>query len=369
MSSSRSVAPRRPRPVIEQRTYVAPHYHSRIWSRLLFFVLLLALVAVIGGGGGLYWSINKPQADSSKKFGVHVSGGDTVTSIANRLQRKGYIDNSLVFRLDARLHKLSSTLKAGDYTLRRNMSIDQMVGALAIYHARTISITVPEGWRAEQIAARLQRFGINGNDFLRAIHHPDRQVLSLPILRDKPRWAGLQGYLLPNTYYVSPHASGRDFADLMVSTLNKQFTAGMRQDAQRQHRSVYSILTLASIVEREARASSERGKIASVYFNRLRQHMGLYADPTVQFAVGTSRNWWPQLRATGGQVAPNSPYNTYTHGGLPPGPICNPGIASVRAALDPAHTNYLYFVAMGNGRHAFARTYAEHLRNVAKYEH
>jgi peptidoglycan lytic transglycosylase G len=141
----------------------------------------------------------------------------------------------------------------------------------------------------------------------------------------------------------------------------------MRAQARRLRRSVYDIVTIASIVEREARVPSERPIIASVYYNRLRRGMPLQADPTVQYALGRPSDWWPLLTVSDYHSV-HSLYNTYLHRGLPPGPIANPGLPSLYAALRPAHTPYLYFVAKGNsGYHAFARTYRQQLQNQRKY--
>jgi len=272
-----------------------------------------------------------------------VRQGETVSALADSLQRQGIINSGLLFRLDARLQNLSGKLKVGDYRIRRNMSIDDMVSAFTVFHDRKIKILIPEGFRAEQIAAVLQAHGINGQQFLQQVRHP---TLSLSILGDKPAGRSLEGYLFPNTYDVPPHYGARDFAQLMILTLGKNFTPAMRHEAARQHRSIYDVLTLASIVEREAKVDSDRPKIASVFLNRLRQGISLYSDPTVQYAAGTPSKWWPVLRDSPSNVQPQSPYNTYTHGGLPPGPISNPGLLSIEAALNPAPTDFLYFVAM-----------------------
>jgi UPF0755 protein len=151
-----------------------------------------------------------------------------------------------------------------------------------------------------------------------------------------------------------------------VQTLNQNFTPAMRAQAAKEQLTPFQVLILASIVEREARVASERPLIASVYLNRLHQHQGLYADPTVQYAVGKPGNWWPVL--TTAQLHTPSPYNTYIHMGLPPGPIANPGLASIQAVVYPKHTQFLYFVAKGNGHHAFETTLAQHNADVCKYE-
>lgn len=371
MSSPRPITTRRPRPVFEGPTYTSPQYHSSTWGRLIFLGFILLLCLVFGVGGGLYWSLHRAQASSSRTVTVRVGTGDTVNSIADSLASRGVINNALLFRLDARIRNLGGKLKVGDYQLRRNMSIDDMVGALSVYHADNVSFTVPEGFRLEQIAAIMNRNGLDGAGFLREARHPDVRFLGASVLADKPAGASLEGYLFPDTYTEDrrAHLSGQEIARQMVRNLDSKFSAAMRAAVKAQGRTIYQALILASIVEREAAIPTDRPKIASVYVNRLRLGMELGADPTIQYATGTARDWWPQLHTEARAIVPNSPYNTYTHKGLPPGPIANPGLASINAAVHPASTDFLFFLAIphSHGRTVFARTYEEQLANQQKY--
>jgi UPF0755 protein len=338
--------------------------------RFLFGGILLVVLVIAAGGSYVYYEIHTPQGSGAALVPFSVHPGDNDTSIADRLQAKGLIHNTLLFRLDARLRGLASVLRPGYYTLHRNMSIDQIVRALAVFHDPLIRITIPEGWRAGQIAARLQQHGISGAAFLHAIEHPHFNV-GFPTGR--PAGSSLEGFLFPDTYYVPRHYSGTAFARLMVQQFTRMFTPAMRRMAHRAGYSVFQIVTIASIIEREAHVAAERRIIASVYYNRLHAHMLLQADPTVQYALVQDRNWrqvrswWPVLKSQAEYRSVHSAYNTYLHPGLPPGPICNPGLASLKAALAPAQTRYFFFVATGHGRHVFARTYAQQLANIAKY--
>jgi UPF0755 protein len=355
VKSDRSVHSRRARPVLDQRPYVTPRYQTNIWSRLIFVILILALCGGVGIVGGVYWAIHRSQGSSAQLVSFHVGSGDSVASIADRLQRLGLVDNALLFRLDARFQNLGSKLKVGDYALRRDMSIDEFVAALQVLHVQYVRITIPEGWRMEQIAARVAHYGIDGRQFLQEAEHPTLSSAVYPILRDKPPRASLEGYLFPDTYYVPLHSSGREFAAFMVRNLANHIGPQMHAQIARERLSVFKVLILSSIVEREARDPSERPLIASVYTNRLTQGQGLFADPTVQFAMRhISGVWWPVIRQDPHSV--NSPYNTYLHVGLPPGPIAEPGLASIQAVINPANTSYLYFVAKGHGQHAFETT-------------
>jgi UPF0755 protein len=313
-----------------------------------------------------------------------VGPGEGVTTIADRLKSEGLIDNTLLFRIDARIQNLGGKLKVGNYRFKKNMSIDQMVATLQRYTPVGIRFTIPEGWRAEQIASGLTAAGFNGSGFLGLVRRPTGALmrsLNFGVLRDKPKNASLEGYLFPDTYDLSPGESPRAIIYQMIHDLDTRFGSNqqMINDLKGQRRSFYDVLKLASIVEREARLPSERPLIAGVYANRLRLGWFLDADPTVQYALGAStplataataaRKWWPILQNQAANVLPGSPYNTYTHKGLPPAPIADPGWSSIKGAVDPQKTDNMYFVAVkhGRGRHVFARTLAEQTQNIARY--
>lgn len=367
-SSSRPVSSRRARPVFNGPTYTTPQYHSG-WGRLIFFLFLFGFVLVIGLGGGMYWALHRAQSNSSQVLQFRVQSGDSITSVGDRLSHDHFLNNTLLFRLDARLQGLAGKLKVGNYILRRSMSIDGMVAALMLYRAATVRITIPEGKRSEEIAAILQAHGIDAKSFLAEVRHPDIRYLNASILASKPAGSSLEGYLYPNTYDVAPHSSGKAFASTMVQQLDTVITPAMRASLRAQHRTVYQALILASIVEREARVPDERPLIAGVYMNRIKSHGLLNADPTIQYALGKPGNWWPVLQAPPGTLATTSPYNTYLRAGLPPGPIANPGAASIIAAIYPRKTAFYYFVAIrgGHGRHVFATTLEQQTANIQKY--
>jgi UPF0755 protein len=369
VSAPGPVVNRRARPVFQGPTYMAPKYHSKIWGRLIFIFFILLLAVVIIGGGGLYWMLHRAQGDSAQVVIFPVRQGDNVNSVADFLAGKGYISSTLLFRLDARIHGLGGNLSIGDYTIRRNMSIDDMVGSLSHPKAFQVSLTVPEGWRAAQIAERLTANGIDGQKFLNFVKHPDLRYLNSTVLRQFPPGASLEGYLFPDTYKFNPHEDPRNVALTMVQNMDSKFTPAMRVAAAKQGRTVFQELILASIVEREARIQKDRPIISSVYNNRLALNppMRLDADPTVQYAVGKHNGrWWPVLWDQAANIRPQNIYNTYTHDGLPPGPIANPGLASIQAALYPTPTNYLYFVACKHGGHLFAVTLDQQTANQQK---
>jgi UPF0755 protein len=303
---------------------------------------------------------------------VTVPPGSTANDIGALLQQRGLVRSSLAFRFAADQAGVGGNLAAGDYELSKSMSTPEIIQVLAKGEVkRGLVATIPEGWRAEQIADRFESTGFASRaDFLQALGSP----ASVPGFDTLPPPAPqrLEGYLFPETYEVPQPVPGSRAAEMMLRMFSQRVGDALRTPSE-SHLTPAQIVTLASIVEREAKVPSERATIASVYLNRLAQNMPLQADPTVQYAVATrdgpkasAYNYWRDLSPSDLEI--DSPYNTYLHAGLPPGPICNPGEASIRAVLQPAKTDYLYFVANtdGSGTHLFARTLAEHNANVDK---
>jgi UPF0755 protein len=310
--------------------------------------------------------------DTSKQV-VTVPPGATAGDIGGTLQQRGLIRSGLAFRLAADQAGVGSSLAAGDYELSRSMSTNDIIQVLAHGQVkRGLLATIPEGWRSEQIADRLDATGFaSRDDFVRAISRP-ASVPGVDLLGASPP-PRLEGYLFPETYEVPQKVSGPKAAELMVRMFSQRVGDVLRSQPESKL-TPHQVLTLASIVEREAKQASERPLIASVYLNRLAADLPLQADPTVQYAVATrdgpaagAYHYWKQ-DLTPADLQIDSPFNTYVIPGLPPGPICNPGEASIRAVLQPAKTDYMYFVATtdGSGTHLFARTLDEHNANVAK---
>lgn len=329
--------------------------------------------------GGLLTTLTDPgapvaAADRTTQI-VTVTSGESAAQIGSDLQARGLVRSALAFRLMAEQQGVQNELAAGVYELSPSMSTTQILQTIAKGKTRRgIVATIPEGWRATQIAERLQGLGFtNGPDFLAAVGKP----VSVPgaDLLGPPPPPSLEGYLFPQTYAVQFAVSGQHAAALMVQMFRQQVANQLTAAAPGSKLTPEQVVTLASIVEREARLPSERPIIASVYLNRLAIGMPLQADPTVQYAVANRDGaaaaaygyWKANLTNADLQVA--SPYNTYVHNGLPPGPICSPGEASIQAVLHPAKTDYLYFVAKGDGSHLFARTLDEQNQHIQQITH
>ncbi len=245
--------------------------------------------------------------------------------------------------------------------------------AATLSSSPNITFSLPVGLRVEQVAELLEQAGIvPAGDFMAAL----KQEYSYSFLADRPAGASLEGYLFPTTYTFPPGVKADQVVQAMLRGFDQNVGQAMREEAHRQGKTVYEVVTMASIVERERYQSYECPLIASVFLNRLQAGMNLQADPTVQYSLGyyePQERWWPELIFSELGVDSldeiDNPYNTYRYPGLPPGPICSPGPAALQGVLDPAETDYYYFVARrdGSGEHAFARTWEEHQMNVAYY--
>lgn len=313
-----------------------------------------------------------PVAVSNEPVTITIQQGETPAAIARKLERAGVIRSAEHFGVLAGLMGVGNTLKAGEYELARGQPTAVVIDRLR----RSVTVpqyvlTLVEGWRSEQMAEHLERKGIASvAEFQAALAATD---YTAPFLAQRPPGASLEGYLFPDTYFFTIKATPRDIVARLLATFHEKFPPELQQQAMAQGLTLHQAVTLASIVEREAVVPEERPVIASVYLNRLREGMPLQADPTTQYAIAANPEsvakygWWKR-DLTEDDLKVRSPYNTYVVPGLPPGPIANPGAASLRAVAQPAQTDYLYFVAKPDGSHAFARTLEEHTRNVNLYQ-
>jgi UPF0755 protein len=328
--------------------------------------------------------LNQAASDDPTPKTFVVEPGETAAGVAMRLEEEGLLVNGEVFQRFMSYHGLDVSLEAGTYSLRSNMTMHEIAEAMQYGGADTSTITIPEGWRMEQVGWLLEQQNVmRGDDFLgyaRAARY------GYPWLVDRPLDASLEGYLFPDTYELAADAAPADLVDVMLATFDARVAPEIEGRlpgkmifdlALGDYRpmTIHDVLTLASIVEREAVVDEERPIIASVYYNRLdpvyveETALRLSSDPTIQYAKGydpETGNWWnPMLPGEGLTV--DSPYNTFKVQGLPPGPICSPGLASILAVLNPADTDYLYFHAIGDGAHVCASTLEEHLSNQQQY--
>lgn len=304
--------------------------------------------------------------DSLVRFTI--APGDTPAVIARNLASARLIQDAQLFVDYLRLERLDTQIQASTYFLSQTQTIPQIARTIIDSRNSSITFRVVEGSRLEEIAASIEsdrRFGFSGQDFLAAARADAGVDAALLARLGVPADATLEGFMLPETYVLPPDITAAGLRD----TLLEQFVASVGDawfsDAAAQGYTARDMVTLASIVERESVFGDEDALIASVYRNRLNIGMLLQADPTVQYGLNGARGaWWPQITQADYQNVA-SRYNTYLYPGLPPGPIANPGISALRAAVYPQQSPYFFFRALcdGSNRHVFAVTYEEHLAN------
>lgn len=326
--------------------------------------------------------LSEPAGRTSTPRQFVVEPGTPAKAIAEDLQRAGLIDDALLFEAYVRSTGIAQKLEAGTFTLSPQMTPIEIADALQHGVAPSLTVTVPEGWRLEQTADFLNNTNIlDGEEYRRMATEVDLSALDPEVRRSyrflafHPAGTTLEGYLFPSSYEIpAEEATAADLIQRQLDQFGAQvmpvYWEAVAQGAT--ERELHDVLTLASIVEREAVLDEERPLIAGVYLNRMDRNMKLEADPTVQYAMGfqpATGQWWktPVSLAEYSQV--HSPYNTYLYDGLPPAPIASPGLASIKAVLYPEEHDFLYFVATpdGSGRHVFSTTFTEHVQNVQRY--
>ncbi len=318
----------------------------------LLLAILLAVLAAVGVAG---WMILAPYGPVSEAI-VDVAPGSPAMLIGRQLEEAGVIRSRYGFDLMRLIER--GTLRAGEYRFTEPLPLIEVYEQIARGDVFTVALTVPEGANSFEIAVRVQAAGLGSSQaFLEAVVSQAGLVADLD-----PGAKSLEGYLFPDTYRFSPKAS----PDEMVTAMVRRFRSVAAQLGLREN--AHDVVTLASLVERETAVAGERPLVASVYVNRLNKKMPLMADPTVIYGLELEGLWRGSLYQS--DLDRDTAYNTYLHPGLPPGPIDNPGAPSLRAAMHPADTDYLYFVAASDnpqGRSLFSNTLDQHVRNVDGY--
>ena len=313
---------------------------------------------VLAGRTDLLSSVSND--DNEQKFTI--SSGESVSSVAVRLEEAGLINNASAFRAYLVYKGLDSSIKAGKFKLSASQTSLEIIDAIQSVYSAVVPFYVYPGWRAEEIAAALPTSGIevSPEDFLSIVHHPKK----LTGRTEFSEFPSLDGFLFPGEYEIDRKISAEGLVLIFLERFSQQVPTETINRINTQGLSLYEGITLASIIQRETFMDEERALMASVFYNRLRDGMRLETDPTVQYALGYSNkwgNWWKTpLRAVDLQV--DSPYNTYIIYGLPPTPIANPDLPSIEAVANPEATGYYYFRAMcdNSGYHDFSVTFEEH---------
>ena len=328
---------------------------KRIFKWLLGLIIVMIL-AVTGLVGWFYYAPNTfDQTNEVTEFtiGSEMTGVD----IAQELEDKGLVRSGFAFRLALRLTGDADKLQSGHYEIPKHISVHDLIPLLQEGKAKEVAVTIPEGYTIGDIAKELEKNKIvKAQDFLaRAKVLVPYQYMNGP----QPVTYSVEGFLFPSTYQIPEGATSDDIIKMMAAEMNDQLTPDMRKKLQAQHMTIFEFITLASLVEKEALFDEDRPIIAAVFKKRLAEGMPLQSDATISYVLGYSK-----VHVTVADTKLQSPYNTYVNPGLPPGPICNPGIKSLEAVLNAGNTDYRFFVADKEGHNHFSKTYEEHLKVV-----
>ncbi len=329
--------------------------------RAIAITAALVVLTLLGGAAavsvGVNWALS-PALASVPPVIFDVRPGTSLGQVARDLESRGLIRNAAAFKLLARYRKLDGALQVGEYEVSAALAPGEILTRIVEGRVVVYEVVIPEGLTASQIALRLEAARLSNAADFSAFASDPASVGSLGV-----EGATLEGYLFPETYRLPRGLGDREVAEVLVG----QFLEVWREiepQARRQNLSMLEVVTLASIVEKETAVPDERPLIASVFRNRLRRGMRLETDPTVIYGIS---DFDGNLRRRDLENAEN-PYNPYQIPGLPPGPIANPGADALRAAVDPAESDYLFFVSRNDGTHVFSNTYSEHVRAVDQYQ-
>jgi UPF0755 protein len=353
------------------------HQEAKVVRKIvsIISILVLLLIVIIGGGGYLYiQSALKPvDPDSKKQKTVEIPIGSSVTGIGEKLEAKGIIKNAKVFKYYVKL-KNEGGFMAGEYQLSPSMDVAEIVSRLKtgkVLAEASFKITVPEGKQLTEIAAIMAKATnqkeddiltkLNDKEFIKMLMEKYPDILTNEILDTKIKYP-LEGYLFPATYpFYKPNPSVEEMVTAMLDK-TRSIVSSYSDQSEEKKLSVHKLLTMASLIEEEATEKADRKKISSVFYNRIEKGMKLQTDPTVLYAQGKHKE-----RVVYKDLEVNSPYNTYKHTGLPPGPIASSGKMSIEAALEPEKTDFYYFLAAEDGSIYYSKTLEEHNQLKAKY--
>jgi len=322
------------------------------------FLLAGALLALgAGAAGALQWLLSPPAATAEAVL-FDVPVGSTLSSVGHALAGAGLVRSPRAFVVLGRWRKVQGRLQAGEYEISAAMPASQILEMMAEGKVHTLELLVPEGITAAEIAQRLGALGLCDPDAFMAVVRDPSSAAAFGV-----EGPGLEGYLFPQTYRLPHGLPAREIARTLVAEFHTTWS-GVSDAASLQGLSMRTVVTLASIIEKETGLAEERPLIASVFRNRLARGMRLESDPTVIYGIDGFEG---SLRRVDLDNTAN-PYNTYRIPGLPPGPIANPGAAALHAVVEPATTDYFYFVSRNDGGHVFSRSYQEHVANVDRYQ-
>lgn len=326
------------------------------------FTILIAVVLI--GIGTLFYYFQGLNTVNKENSYLIINSESSLEDISKQLQGKSIIKSKDTFLLYTKLNRFSNNIKGGNFIVKPNTSYKELSLKLQSSQSDFTVVTIPEGFSFYQIAERLEKnTSIKKEDFL-GVRISNLTTNSL-VLNKTNIYYGLEGFLYPDTYYVPNGATEKEIANLMFDRFNSVFSDKYVDRAKELGLDINDVITIASLIEKEAANDSERSKIAGVIYNRIEKGIPLQIDASVIYAITKGESTMKKVLYDNLKV--QDPYNTYVNKGLPPGPIASPGKPSIEAALYPEEHDYLYYVVNGSGGHVFSKTYEEHLNNVKKY--
>jgi len=332
-------------------------------------IIIIILLAAVGAVVFYFFNqISQPASSSTDELIFTVKKGEGVKTIATNLEKKELVKNTLLFRIYVYMDRSQAKFIAGDYLLNKNDNIKQLVKILTsghVFNERIIKII--EGWTKNEIADYLAKENIvSKEDFLKAADSTDsRQIVfnkTYTFLADKSVNANLEGFLFPDTYRIFKDTISAQIIEKMLDNFDAKLNLELQEAIKAQNHTIFEVVTMASIIEKEVRKDNDRKIAAGIFWKRLENGMALQSDATVNYVTGKQA-----LQPTSEDISVDSLYNTYKYKGLTPGPICNPSLSAIKAAIYPEESDYLYFLTKPDGSTVFSKTYQEHLENKAKY--
>ncbi len=321
----------------------------------------LILIFIILGSYFLFFLIESDSSQGLKTFDI--KAGQGVNEISNNLKEAGLIKNKFVLETYLWLANSENRVKAGRYRVTKGTSTLNIIKLiLAGPQESQTAITIPEGFDRRLIGKELEANSLSSSLFLDLTKEKDNYVSQFTFLEDAPQKASLEGYLFPDTYYINAQTNENDFILKTLNNFNNKLRTELREEIEKQGQSIFAVISLASIIEREVPQDEDKKMIADIFLKRLKINMALQSDATINFITGKG-----MVQPTYKDLEIDSLYNTYKYFGLPPGPIANPGLSSIEAVIYPISNNYYFFLTTKEGEVIYSIDYDEHLENKAKY--
>lgn len=329
------------------------------------FIVLVSVVIAVGG----FFYFRQQVYFSSGNFSgtkiLKIEKGQGNETVAANLKKEGLIAEKIYFYYYAHTRGLTGKIMPGEYELSGKMTVPEIASKITSGIDEAIKITFPEGWTSKEVELRIKNNGLRMDDFDSLVKQPAffQEKYGYDFLNGLPKSATLEGFLFPDTYFYKKDATAEDIIKKMLNNFGNKISPELQLEFERQNKTLYEIIIMASIIENEVRSEEDRALVSGIYWNRLKIGQPLQSDITLAYILGEKKKQYSfeDTRAV-------SPYNTYLNKGLPPGPICNPGLSAIKAAIYPKDSDYNYYLSdPETGKTVFSKTFEEHKINKSKY--